>query len=663
MSRYVICFLLLCIISLNTYTQQLNNVRDKMISQYKVWDFIGCIESATKLLPTTRNLAETYYYRAMSKLLLGDIIGSETDMQVAIENGYRVKNRATQFWMNSDKRRDYMIKYSYKKEKVFPELKYRPRYTRKDSLRGSLRPERTCFDVTFYNLHVSIDPSSKKINGSNEVTFKVVSATNCIQLDLFPEMNISSIVWKNQLLTFKREFGAVFINFPSELNVPDIQTVRVNYSGKPLIAKNPPWEGGFVWKKDKKHNFWCGVACEQLGASCWWPNKDHPSDEPDSMLLSFSVPNGYDVVSNGRPRGNAVINKGFTTYTWFVSNPINNYDVTFYLGKFAHFSDTMTNRLGKYPLDYYVLPFNLDKAKSTFNQTNNILKFYESAFGEYPFMNDKFSLVEAPFAGMEHQSAIAYGNGYDNSKKTHEYPGLTDDYIIIHETAHEWWGNSVTASDMADIWIQEGFATYSELLFLENKYGKEEYLTQTAYKLSQIFNIWPIVQNYNVNENAFASNDCYNKGAATLHNLRCCINNDSLFFSIIKSFALKYEKKIVTTRNFIDLVNEITSDDYNAFFKKYLYQTEPPILVYSYRNENGNIYVKYRWEGVDKSFKMPFCLIAGEQSFRIEGTTSTKSIVLKNAKAFRFNNPLLGTRNIKPNSFTYYWTRCDNENL
>ena len=549
-----------------------------------------------------------------------------------------------------------LIKFYYKDEKVYPELGWRPRYTRKDSLRGALRPERTCFDVTFYNLNIKIDPKLKSISGSVDINFKVVFATKRIQIDLFDNYAIHHITSNQKELNYKREFNAIFIDFPDTLTPGSNQTVSVEYSGIPRKAPMPPWDGGFVWKKDKYKNWWCGVACEHLGASSWWPDKDHPSDEPDSALLTFTGPKGYDIISNGRLRSVKNFENNLTSYTWFVANPINNYDITFYLGKFAHFSDTITNDKGKYPLDYYVLPYNLAKAKKTFEQTKDVLKFYEQAFGDYPFMNDKFSLVEAPFEGMEHQGAIAYGNNYN--KNSQVYLDKKDDEIILHETAHEWWGNSVTAADMADIWLQEGFATYSELLFLEHKYGYDEYLKQLANKETYIINFWPVVQNYNVNEDDFASNDCYTKGAAILNNLRSSMDNDSMFFKLLKDFAVKNEKKIVTTNDFILMVNNFTGKNYTPFFKKFLYDKNLPVLLYNYKKEGKDIVITFQWDEVDPGFEMPFCIYSNNKCFLLNATVEPQSIVLTNTNTFSFFNQWMGTENVTHNGFTLFHTKC-----
>jgi aminopeptidase N len=643
------------------FAQDEDDQINKALVQFSLRDFNGCVETCNQVLKTDPKKEQAYYYEILSKMFLGDLHGAETEVKIGKAHGYRVKDKSLRFWTSEKARRKYMIKFFYKKEKVYPELGYRPRYTRKDSLRGALRPERTCFDVTFYNLKVKINPRKRFISGSSGITFRVVQPTHRIQIDLFARYHIDSITWQHKSLSYTREFDAIFVDFPENLPVGSMQTVTVTYSGKPINAPNPPWDGGFVWKKDKKGNYWDGVACEHLGASSWWPNKDHPSDEPDSAKLTFIAPTGYDVISNGRLRETKPVDKNYTSHTWFVDDPINNYDITFYLGKFSHFSDTITNKLGKYPLDYYVLPYDFEDAQKCFAQAKEVLTFYEHVFGEFPFMKDKYCLVESPYEGMEHQGAIAYGNDFNKQSKDQMYLDKKYDYIIVHESAHEWWGNSVTASDMADIWLQEGFATYAEMLFIEHVDGYASYLKEMKREMERIYNIWPVVQNYNVNEDAFASNDCYMKGAAILHNLRSTIDNDSLFFKIIKDFALKYEKKIVTTTDFISIVNEYTGKNYTPFFKKFLYDKNLPVLKYSYRMVGKDIVLKYQWEGVDKGFVMPFGIWAGPgKNLRIVATTDPQEITLKNTKSFYFYTFFIDPDNAPKNGYTYYWTRCAN---
>ena len=653
---------LLFIIQFHVVTaQNEDDLYSKALVQFSLRDFIGCVETCNQVLKMNPKKAEVYKYKILSRLALGDMRGAEAELNLGKANGYNENSEAVKYWIMESERRKLVIKSFYKGEKVYPELDYRPKYTRKDSLRGALRLERTCFDVTYYDLKVKIDPKKKTISGSNSITFRMVEPARRIQLDLFARYKIASITWNEKPLQYTREFDAIFVVFPENLSVGSMQTVTVSYSGKPISAKNPPWEGGFVWKKDKNDNYWDGVACEHLGASSWWPNKDHPTDKPDSAQLTFIVPTGYDVVSNGRFRAKAIVDKAYTSHTWFVANPINNYNVTFYLGKFSHFSDTITNQFGKYPLDYYVLPYNLEEAQKCFAQTKQVLEFYEKAYGEFPFMKDKFSLVESPYEGMEHQGAIAYGNEFNKLNKDQMYLDKRYDYIIVHESAHEWWGNSVTARDMADIWLQEGFATYSEMMFIEHVDGYTSYIQEMQREMERIFNVWPIVENYNVNENAFASNDCYMKGATVLHNLRCTIDDDALFFKILKDFALKYEKKIVSTNDFISLVNTSTGKDYTAFFKKFLYDKNLPVLKFSYRKQDNDLVLKYQWDEVDKGFIMPFAIHAGSaNNLRIIATTEPQEITLKNASTFHFYTVFIEPDNAPRNGYTYYWTKWAN---
>jgi aminopeptidase N len=348
-------------------------------------------------------------------------------------------------------------------------------------------------------------------------------------------------------------------------------------------------------------------------------------------------------------------------FTWFVSYPINNYNVTFYAGKYTAFNDTLVEGTDTLRMDYNVLNYNLDEARRHFEQTRDVLSFYNKAFGFYPFARDGFGLVESPYEGMEHQSAIAYGNGYDMNNGD-EYRNKLYDYIIVHEAAHEWWGNSVTAADMADVWIHEGFATYAELMFLEHRFGEEEYMYELFQKCQYIFNIWPMVQHRGVNENTFASNDVYNKGAMMLHSLRCTINNDSLFFDMIRSFNLKYRYQTVCSDDFVNFVNQSTGEDYRPFFNKYLKETRLPVLEYRYARENGNLVLKYRWTETEAGFHMPFGIGTNrKESFRLEGTTDWKEQVINGTDWFNFYNLATDYTGCPHNAFTYYRTRCLNE--
>jgi aminopeptidase N len=648
-------------VTINTAAQDNEDLFNKGLVQFTLEDFNGCIETMNGIIKSDPKNKEAWHYKALSKFYLADYRGAQSDMKIARKFGAKYKNNAFKIFLDETYKRELMVKQFYKKTPIYAELGYRPKYTRKDTLRGALRAERNCFDVYFYDLQIKIDPKKSFISGSNAVYFDVEEPSRRIQVDLFASYAIESITWNEHKLNYTREYDAVFIDFPVELQKGSRQVVIITYSGKPQKAANPPWEGGFVWKKDNKGNLWCGVTCEHLGASSWWPNKDHPTDEPDSMQMAFSVPTGYELISNGTLRSKEIVNSEYSKHTWFVANPINTYNVTFYLGKFVHFSDTLANKNGKYPLDYYVLPENREKAIATFSQTKDILKYYENAFGEFPFPQDGFAMIESPYEGMEHQGAIAYGNEYNKIRRP-EYVNRMDDYIIVHEAAHEWWGNSVTAADMSDIWLQEGFATYAELMFLEHKYGYKEYVKQLSNKLLYIFNIWPLVQNYNVNENSFASNDCYNKGAAILNNLRCILDNDSLFFGMIRDFSVTNARKVIGTNDFVAFVNTRTGRDFTPFFNKFLKDKELPVLKYTYQHQGDDLVFTYQWENVEKGFAMPVCITTGKDNgiFRLEATTEEQKIILQHATAVRFFTNWNDTEKVLKNSLTYYWTRCAN---
>ncbi|MBN2481088.1 MAG: M1 family metallopeptidase [Bacteroidales bacterium] len=620
-------------------------------------DFHGVVEDMNRLTELIPGLHSAIYNRGVARLNLGDREGACSDMELARSLGLTEHTDFIDYTCDDEIIREAMIRYYYENTRVYPELGYRPQYTRADSLRGALRSERTCFDVFFYNLSVKIIPKRKQIKGSNSIHFQVVQPCRSIQIDLFDNLKIKDIIWNGQKLNHTREYNAVFVDFPEELKEGEDHIITVSYQGKPVIAPNPPWEGGFVWERDDGKNFWAGVACEHLGASCWWPNKDHLSDKPDSMLISLEVPQGYRAISNGDLRNVIQTGKNHERFNWFVSYPINNYNVTFYMGNYEEFHDMLILEQDTLMLDYYVLPHNLDRAREHFGQTRDVLEFYTGVFGDYPFKRDGFGLVESPYEGMEHQSAIAYGNEYENNG----YRNNLFDYIIVHEAAHEWWGNSVSAGDMADLWIHEGFATYAEYLFLENKFGRSEYLYELHENSRFIFNIWPLVQNRDVNENTFASNDIYNKGAMMLHCLRCTINNDSLFFKIIMDYAVSRRYQVVNSDDFISFVNCYTKQDYRPFFNKFLYETRLPVLSYTYNRENENLFIRYRWTEVGDGFRMPLGIETDlKETIRLEATTEWNELSIPGASWFNFFNIWKGYEGCPANSFTYYRTKCEN---
>ncbi|MEE9169529.1 MAG: M1 family metallopeptidase, partial [bacterium] len=407
-------------------------------------------------------------------------------------------------------------------------------FTRADTLRGMLTPLRTCYDVKYYHLDIRVDPKTKSVSGSNKIRFTVVEPFEKMQIDLVENMQIDRIVFEDLELPFEREYGAVFIQFPRTMKKDMEREITVFYSGKPQVAERPPWEGGLVWREDEEGNPWVAVTCQGTGAYVWWPNKEHQSDEPDSMMISVTVPDSLMNISNGRLRGKTELQDGWTRYDWFVSYPINNYNVTLNIGKYAHFSEEYVDMDGDaLTLDYYVMPYNLDKAKKQFEQVKPMMACFEKFFGKYPFSNDVYKLVESPHLGMEHQSAVAYGNKFLQGYlgKASSEVGTKFDFIIVHESAHEWWGNSVTSKDIADMWIHESFGAYAEALYVECLFGYDEALEYVNGKKPGIGNARPIIGVYGVNNEG--SKDMYDKGQLFLNTLRHVIDNDSLWFETI----------------------------------------------------------------------------------------------------------------------------------
>ena len=657
-----IIFFIMLLLGMNTFAQFDNSYQywNRGVEFIQEGDYLRGYEQMSKFLRLKPDNDRAYFNRAVCAEMLGDKDASCGDYETARSLGPKRKlifHRSTcndELWIKR------FSKYYYPDTEIYPELGYRPRYTRADSLRGALRPQRTCFDVFYYDLTVRIFPGSKSIKGMNEIWYKGIHSSREIQLDLFDQFNIDKIAMEGRELNYRREYNAVFIELPAAIIPGEEYHLTVNYSGKPEIAKNPPWLGGFVWSRDKHLNRWAGVACEYLGASSWWPNKDHLSDRPDSMGIHIEVPRRYSAVCNGQLRSVTKADNNYECYNWFVEYPINNYNVTFYMGKYVSFYDSIFCDHDTLLAQYHVMPYNLEKAKEHFIQAREVVSFYNEAFGLFPFWDDHFRMVEAPYEGMEHQTAIAYGNAYDNSKNSMTYLNRNYDYIIVHEAAHEWWGNSVAAADMADIWLHEGFATYAEILFLEQMEGYDQSIKELQNHMRFIYNIWPLVQNRDVNENSFVSDDVYGKGAALLQCLRATINNDSVFKAMIRDFNLAYRDSTIDSDTFIRFVNEYTGRDFNAFFKKYLYDTALPELLYTYRRKDDGILLRYNWTGVDEGFVMPFSVktFPNNDTYRIEATTDQQEIILPDAESFVFYNYANLPDECPHNGFTYYHTHC-----
>ncbi len=476
-------------------------------------------------------------------------------------------------------------------------------FTRQDSLRGTLFPERACYDVTFYDLNLKIHPENQTIKGYNEIHYKVVQNFQVLQIDLFENLRVDRILQGNNLLKFKREGNATFVYFPEIQKQSAMNSIKVYYQGKPQIAKRPPWEGGLTWTKDKEGNDWIAVSCEGLGASVWFPNKDHLSDEPDSVRLYFEVPKGLMCVANGNLVSQKEVNNLYDSYEWKVSYPINNYNMTFVVGKFAHFQDTYESKdKEKLALDYYVLAYNLDKAKAHFQQVKKMLACYEEKFGKYPFWKDGYALVETPFWGMEHQGAIAYGNNYMNNE-------LGFDFIIVHESGHEYFGNSISVGDHAEMWIHEGFTTYSDALFVECLTGSyEQYVAYLKKFKDKIQNLDPILAPLGVNYRYWRGSDMYYKGAWMLHTIRSLLSNDALWFKTLYDFHQTFKMSIVNTEQVIDFFCAKLGKQYRPVFNQYLKYATPPILKIYKREKGKKLELHYKLEAQEPNFGLPILL-------------------------------------------------------
>ncbi len=492
-------------------------------------------------------------------------------------------------------------------------------FNKSDSLRGSLRLERTCFDVKHYALDITIDILSKTISGVNKIQFEYNEVSDQIQIDLFENMYIDSITYNHNRLNFYRDFNAVFVDIP-DLPLNEIYSIDVYYGGKPIIAKTPPWDGGFVWDVDQNGAPFIGVACEGIGASLWWPNKDHLSDEPDSMDIKITVPNGLFAASNGN-----LISQSKTettsSYHWHVSYPINNYNVSVTIADYAHFDDIYVSGEDTLALDYYVLKDNLEKAKVHFKQVPQTLEAFEFYFGKYPFWDDGFALIETPYLGMEHQSGIAYGNNYKKGYNGFAPKGMPFDYIIVHETGHEYFGNSVSCADHCDMWIHEAFTTYMEALFVEYTYGPEMVYPYLKTQ-KQHANHYPIIGPRGVNFGEWGDSDMYYKGTWILHTLRKSLNNDKKWFALLKDFYTHFAHSICDADQVISYFDEYinthfeTAINVKAYFDQYLNHPKIPNLIYSYKSVGKDLQFSMKLVCENKSLSLPISIGNENEVFR-----------------------------------------------
>ncbi len=513
-------------------------------------------------------------------------------------------------------------------------------YNLGDTLRGALRPERTCFDVNYYDLNLDIDFEKQAIAGFNEIHYTNVADFKRFQIDLFDNMLIDSIVQGDEVLEYKRLFNAVFVDFKKMQKKGEQNHIVVYYHGKPIIGENPPWDGGFTWQKDDEGNPWLGVSCEGIGASLWWPNKDHLSDEPDSMRVTCKTPLDLIFVGNGVLEYDTrdFENEKHIT-TWKVSHPINNYNVTLNIGAYENFQDYYTSPDGeKLLLDYWVMPYNLDKAKTQFEQVSPMLNCFEQYFGKFPFWEDNYKLVETPYLGMEHQTAIAYGNNYKKGYNGYDFSriGLDFDYIIIHETGHEYWGNLISAKDIADMWIHEGFCTYSEALYVECMYDYQKGQDYVNAKKPSIGNQYPMAGVYDVNVEG--DGDMYNKGMLFLNTLRHVIDDDALWFELLKEMTTeKFAYQTVTANDVMFYFNKKTDRNFTPLFLQYVFYKDIPKLYYKLEKIKGKKYAfKYKWQTNVSDFNMPLEIIIGDDVIRLDGTNELQSYELTKKKKAKF---------------------------
>jgi aminopeptidase N len=476
------------------------------------------------------------------------------------------------------------------------------KYSAQDTLRGSITPERIWWDLVYYDLDVTVQPKVKSIRGTNTIHYKVVSPNNIMQIDLQPPMKLIKAVQDEVELSINQNGNAHFIQLEKKQNRKKIEQIVLHFEGQPKEAINAPWDGGFSWKKDYNDNDFIATSCQGIGASVWWPNKDHMYDEVDSLQMKITVPKHLKAVGNGRLRA-VTKNEKTASYTWFVSNPINNYGVNINIGDYVDFSETYNGEKGNLDMHYFVLKDNLSKAKKQFLDAPKMMKAFEYWFGPYPFYEDSYKLVEVPYLGMEHQSSVTYGNRYMDGYLGRDLSGtgwgLKFDFIIIHESGHEWFANNITNKDIADMWIHEGFTAYSENLFLDYYYGKEassEYVIGTR---KRIRNDRPIIGNYNVN--AEGSSDMYYKGANMIHMLRQFTKNDEKWRGILRKMNAKFHHQTVTTQQIESFLSDEIDLDLHSFFNQYLRDVRIPTLEY---NIDKNI-LHFRWTNVVEGFEMP----------------------------------------------------------
>ncbi len=517
---------------------------------------------------------------------------------------------------------------------LLAQIAFSQNFTKRDSLQGGLPFERTCFDVLHYGLDIKVNVEKKTVEGVSHIAFKVVEPTKRIQLDLFDNLNVDKLLLRKGtypfhleekedepiILHYTREYDAVFIEFPEELQKNTEYQLAFYYYGQPLAAKNAPWDGGFVWKKDRNGKPFVGVAVQGTGASLWYPCKDSQSDEPDrGAVIAITVPDNLVAVSNGRLLAEKKREKE-TQWIWEVKNPINNYNITLNIGDYVHFSD----KLNDLDIDYYVLRENEQKARKHFEEdVKPMLECFQQKFGAYSFKEDGYKLVETPYLGMEHQSAVAYGNrytkGYLGNDLSSSGVGMLFDFIIVHESGHEWFGNSITSKDIADMWIHEAFTTYSEAVFVECRYGYDKAMAYINGQRQHVDNKKPIIGYFGVNFKP-KSTDMYYKGALMLNTMRHIVNNDKKWWKLLLDYSNQYKHKIIEAKDVYEFFSQKSKINLTPVFEQYLKYSGLPELKIEL-TENG---FNYYWKADVEGFEMPVDVQLNGKEVRLYPTTKPK---------------------------------------
>ena len=495
-------------------------------------------------------------------------------------------------------------------------------FTFKDSLKGSLTPERIWWDVMKYSLDITPDISNKKIKGCNQIDFKVIDESGKMQIDLLYPMKIDSVIFDNKQLKFERTQNLYYLNFNHTFIKNQIYQVSIYFSGIPHEAELAPWQGGWVWKLDALGRPFVSVACQGLGASAWYPCKDHQSDEPDfGAEITLHTKNDLIGVSNGQLKLMEIDSEGERIMKWEVSQPINNYNIVPYFGYYKKWSEVYSGEKGNLKCEFWVLDYELVKAKKQFRQATEMLACFEHWFGPYPFYEDGFKIVQAPFLGMEHQSAIAYGNGFENGYKGKDLSesgwGLKWDFILIHESGHEWFGNNITSKDIADMWIHEAFTNYSEVLFTECKFGKQAGNEYAIGLRHNVKNDKPIIGKYEVHNEG--SGDMYYKGSNMVHIIRQLMQDDEKFRLMLRALNTEFRHQTVTSKQVEDFMISYSGLKLDLIFDQYLRTVDIPILQYKVKNEK----LYYRWTNCVTNFDMSLCL---KNHYWLNPTTSWQVI-------------------------------------